>query len=145
MQLHNKLKRQPTTFHNIGSKQIHKTSSEESQQSRLSIRESKLCTVSIASFPFEKDQILLGKPAVDKLHMMMSNLTDITQLRYVPHSIVQELTPGYIESKLEEDENFFEFLMTKLVEPDLKELFDLAVEQFPTVFDASSIPLARER
>ena len=145
MQPQNKLVRQPTTFHGIGSKQIHKTQSEESQQSRISIRESKLCTISSTSFPFKKDQILLGKPAVDKLHMVMSNLTDVTQIRHVPNAIVNELTSGFVENKLEEDESFFEFLISKLVEPDMKELIDLAIEQFPALFDESTIPRARER
>ena len=145
MQTQNKLVRQHTIFHGMGTKQIQKASSEESQQSRISISEFKLCTISIASFPFKKDQILLGKPGVDNQHMVMSSLNDITQLRNIPHSIVQELTPGYIEGKLEEDEHFFEYLIAKLIEPDLKELIDLAIEQCPTIFDASLIPRVIER
>ncbi|KAI6647614.1 Ankyrin-1-like [Oopsacas minuta] len=138
-----KLVRQ-ATFGDPGLKEMHKTPSQDSQISRQSIKESKLCTISIASFPFKKDQILLGKPAIDEHYMVVSSLSDVAETRQVPSSIVHELTYSYVEDELKHDENHFDFLISKLAEPDLREIIDLAIEQLPSIFDPKSSPQVRE-
>ena len=139
---HFKLKRQ-TTFESFGSKKpLEKSRSEES---RNSIHESKLSIITTASFPFKKNQILLAKPAIDSNYTVVSSLDDVTEVRQVASSIVHELTSEFVEDKLEKDEGFLEFLLVRLIEPDLKEIIDLAFQQFPSVFDPKSSTQARKR
>ena len=125
-----KLKRQ-STFDSFGSKKpLEKSHSEES---RKSINESKLSIITVASFPFKKHQILLAKPAIDSNYSVVSSLDDVTEIRQVASSIVHELTSELVEERFEKDEGFLEFLLSRLIEPDLKEIIDLAFQQFPSV------------
>ena len=137
-----KLKRQ-STFDSFGSKKpLEKSHSEES---RKSINESKLSIITVASFPFKKHQILLAKPAIDSNYSVVSSLDDVTEIRQVASSIVHELTSELVEERFEKDEGFLEFLLSRLIEPDLKEIIDLAFQQFPSVFDPKSSAQGRER
>ena len=139
---HFKLKRQ-STFDSFGAKKPFDKS--RSEESRSSIHESKLSTIIIASFPFKKNQILLAKPAIDSNYTVVSSLDDVTEVRQVASSIVHELTSEFVEDKLEKDDGFLEFLLSRLIEPDLKEIIDLAFQQFPSVFDPKSPAQGQER